>query len=183
MPPPLRLKRRPRPVSRPCGSALEALNLLRLGQGNVALLPEPSASIATAGGEFAPLLDLREVWAAAFPEHPDMAAACFVAVGPTARNPALRALLRQSFAEGILHMANNPESVLAAAAHSHVEFNAMRERVPDGGAALLRSTSLLTGEKGRRAVLFMVQRLWELSPSSVGGALPNDDFWDLGHDE
>lgn len=100
MPPPLPLKRRPRPVSRPCGSALEALNLLRLGQGNVALLPEPSASIATAGGEFAPLLDLREVWAAAFPEHPDMAAAYFVAVGPTARNPVLRALLRQSFARG-----------------------------------------------------------------------------------
>lgn len=168
---------------RHCGSALEALNMLRLGQGNVALLPEPSASIATAGGEFVPLLDLREVWAAVFPEHPDMAAACFVAVGPTARNAALRALLRQSFAEGMRHMANDPENVLAAAARSHAEFNVMRQRVPDGGAALLRSTSLLTGEKGKKAVQFMLQRLWELSPSSVGGALPDDDFWDLGHDE
>lgn len=167
---------------RHCGSAMEALNLLRLGQGSVALLPEPSASIATADGEFAQLLDLRDVWATAFPEHPDMAAACLVAVGPVAHDPSLRALLRQSFAQGMRQMADAPESVLAAAAERHMEFNVIRERVPDGGAALLRSAPLLTGERGKKAVLFVLQQLHELSPSSVGGALPADDFWDMGHD-
>ena len=167
---------------RHCGSALEAVNLLRLGRGGAALLPEPSASLATTEGGIVRLLDLREVWAATFPDNTDMPTACFMAVGPTAHNPALRTLLRQSFVQGMRDMEKNPQASLAAARKHSPELSAVLERNSKDGLSFL-SSSVLVGERGKKAALFMLQRLMELNPASVGGNLPANDFWDMGHEE
>ena len=168
---------------RHCGSAMEALNLLRIGQGSAALLPEPSASMALNEGTVVRLLDLREVWAAVFPEHRDMPTACFVAVGDAACDPHLRTLLRQSFVEGMKYMVDEPETAFAAARNSCAEFRVILERLPDGGSAFLRSPVLLAGERGKEAALFMLEQLQKMVPSSVGGALPPSGFWDMGHEK
>ena len=167
---------------RHCGSALEAVNLLRLGQAGTALLPEPSASLATAGGGIARLLDLREAWSAAFPHYADMPTACLMAVGATARDPALRALLRQGFVAGMREMENNPQASLMAAKKHSPELGAVLERTSNEGRPFLSST-VLVGERGKKAALFMLQRLLELSPASLGGSLPANDFWDMGCEE
>ena len=167
---------------RHCGSALEAVNLLRLGRGGAALLPEPSASLATKEGGIVRLLDLRAVWAATFPDHTDMPTACFMAVGPTAHDPALRTLLRQGFVEGMRDMEKNPQVSLVAAKKYSPELSAVLERTTNDGLPFL-SASVLVGERGRKAALFMLQRLLELTPASVGGSLPANDFWDMGHEE
>lgn len=167
---------------RHCGSALEAVNLLRLGQAGTALLPEPSASLATAGGGIVRLLDLREAWSAAFPHYADMPTACLMVVGATARDPALRALLRQGFVEGMREMENNPQASLTTARRHSPELGAVLERTSNEGRPFLSST-VLVGERGKKAALFMLQRLLELSPASVGGSLPANDFWDMGCEE
>ncbi|MBB5142106.1 ABC transporter substrate-binding protein [Desulfovibrio intestinalis] len=167
---------------RHCGSALEAVNLLRLGRGGAALLPEPSVSLATTEGGIVRLLDLREVWAATFPDHTDMPTACFMAVGPTAHDPALRTLLRQGFVEGMRDMEKNPQASLVAAKKYSPELSAVLERTSNDGQLFL-SSSVLAGERGRKAALFMLQRLMGLNPASVGGNLPANDFWDMGHEE
>ena len=168
---------------RHCGSALEAVNLLRLGRGGAALLPEPSASLATTEGGIVRLLDLREVWAATFPDHTDMPTACFMAVGPTAHDPALRSLLRQGFVEGMRDMEKNPQASLVAAKKYSPELSAVLERTSKNDDLQFLPSSVLVGERGRKAALFMLQRLLELTPASVGGSLPANDFWDMGHEE
>ena len=45
------------------------------------------------------------------------------------------------------------------------------------------SSAVLVGERGKKAALFMLQRLLELTPASVGGSLPTNDFWDMGREE
>ncbi len=168
---------------RHCGSALEAVNLLRLGRGGAALLPEPSASLATTEGGIVRQLDLRDVWAATFPDHTDMLTACFMAVGPTAHDPALRALLRQGFVEGMRDMEKNPQASLVAAKKYSPELSAVLERTSKNDDLPFLPSSVLVGERGRKAALFMLQRLLELTPASVGGSLPANDFWDMGHEE
>lgn len=167
---------------RHCGNALEAVNLLRLGQGGAALLPEPSASLATAGGGIVRLLDVREAWAAAFPEHTDMPTACLMVVGATARDPALRALLRQGFVEGMREMENNPQDSLMTAKRHSPELGIVLERAAAEERPFM-SSSVLVGERGKKSALFMLQRLLELTPASVGGSLPTKDFWDMGREE
>ena len=167
---------------RHCGSALEAVNLLRLGQGGAALLPEPSASLATAGGGVVRLLDLREAWSAAFPEHTDMPTACLMVVGATARDPALRALLRQGFVEGMREMENNPQASLMTAKRHSTELGAVLERAATEERPFM-SSAVLVGDRGKKAALFMLRRLLELTPASVGGSLPTNEFWDMGCEE
>ena len=45
------------------------------------------------------------------------------------------------------------------------------------------SSAVLVGDRGKKAALFMLRRLLELTPASVGGSLPTNEFWDMGCEE
>lgn len=168
------------------GSALEALNLLRLGRGGHALLPEPFAARATArarhGAALSRRLDLRALWTQVFPGRGPMPTAALVAVGPAAADPVTRAALRGAFAEGLAWAGAEPGAALALADAAYPELGALlRAAGPGRPAAPCTPDTPLSGPGGEAAARFMIERIFDLCPDCLGGRLPGEGFWDMGH--
>lgn len=170
---------------RHAGSAMEALNLLRLGRAAHALLPEPFATRAVAdaagGVALARTVDLGALWLRAFPGQWAMPTAALVAVGPVAGDRAACAALRESFAEGLAWALAEPEAARALAEVGYPELGALLGAGADAAAQAPGAPALLVGPRGEAAARFLLERLFEQCPTCLGGRLPGETFWDMGH--
>lgn len=169
---------------RHCGSVMEAVNMLRQGQATHALLPEPAATLAmthdSQKGHISKRFMLKDVWLHVFPEQPTMPTAALIMVGSLAKDVAASTLVLQGFLEGVAWTEQNGEEALRLAETAYPELGKMFKTAPDLGVDELRSLGLLTGKEGEKAARFMLERLLGINPASVGGRLPNDDFWGVG---
>ncbi|HML54203.1 MAG TPA: hypothetical protein PKC79_08915 [Solidesulfovibrio magneticus] len=170
---------------RHAGNALEAVNLLLLGQGNCALLSEPAATLAVSRasaqarpGTPAPAkrLDIRDAWREVFPEHPELAQGALAMVGPLARDAASRGALRAAYARAAGWVATHPREAVGLAGEG---FPALGSQAVDGvlpGADI----RLVSGPAGSQAARFFLGLLHDMSPASIGGRLPGPDFFEVG---
>lgn len=168
-----------------CGSAMEAANLLRCGQAAYALLPEPAATLVTAQGSqpqtIGKYLDLKDVWPHVFPGQASMPTAALIMVGPLSGDRETRALVRQSFMEGAAWAEEHPEAALRLAETAYPELGKALGAMPESGKDVFRSLGLLTGREGEQAARFMLERLFAISPASLGGRLPDESIWGFGN--
>ena len=168
---------------RHCGSSMEAANLLLRGQAAYALLPEPAATLAASQKlqtqHISKQLVLKDVWPRVFPGQPSMPTAALIMVGPLADDPTTCALLRQNFMEGVSWAESHPEAALRLAETKYPELGRMLYAAPTLGQEVFRSLGLLSEQEGKRAARFMLERLFAISPASVGGKLPGDDIWEV----
>lgn len=169
---------------RHAGSALEAANLLLLGQGSCALLSEPAATLAVSRANSqtrpgAPVLakrvDIRDAWREIFPEHPELAQGGLAMVGPLARNAASRRALRTAYVQATDWVAAHPREAVALAGEG---FPALGSQAVNGilpGADI----RLVTGPEGEGAARFFLGLLHDMSPASIGRKLPGPDFFEV----
>ena len=166
------------------GNALEAVNLLLLGQGNCALLSEPAATLAVSRASAqarpgtpvpAKRLDIRDAWREVFPEHPDLAQGALAMVGPLARDAASRGALRAAYVRAAGWVATHPREAVGLAGEG---FPALGSQAVDGilpGA----DVRLVTGPAGEAAARFFLGLLHGMSPASIGGRLPGPEFFEV----
>lgn len=169
---------------RHCGSAMEAANLLRRGQAAYALLPEPAATLVMAQGSQAEQIRkcfaLKDVWPQVFPGQAAMPTAALIMVGPLSGNGEARVLVRRSFMEGAAWSEANPEAALRLAETTCPELAKALGTNPESGKDVFRSLGLLMGREGEQAARFMLERLFAISPASLGGRLPDEGIWGVG---
>lgn len=170
---------------RHCGSAMEAANLLRRGQAAYALLPEPAVTLVTKREQQATHIRkcfaLKDVWPHVFPGQTSMPTAALIMVGPLSVDRETRALVRQSFIEGAAWAEEHPEAALQLAETAYPELGKALGSTPESGKEVFRSLGLLTGREGEQAARFMLERLFTISPASLGGRLPDDGIWGVGN--
>lgn len=171
-------------VPRHAGNALEAVNLLLLGQGHCALLSEPAASLAVSRANDRPRpgdpvlakrLDVRDAWGEVFPEHPKLAQSVLVVVGPLARDVAARKALRAAYVQAAGWVAAQPREALALAGKA---FPALASQAVDGvlpGGDI----RLVMGPEGAQDARFFLELLHGMSPASLGGRLPESAFFEV----
>ncbi len=170
------------------GSSLEAANMLRLGRGKYALLAEPAASWLVgkaadqAGSQSVAinkLLNLSALWAEVFPDRTDLATAALVMVGDKANDSAACAAVRSGFVKGWNWTGQNQAKGIALAQQAYPALGKQLATSGEASDELLRDSVLLTGSAGKQAAEFVLERLYELRPASVGGRLPDAGFWGL----
>ena len=79
-------------------------------------------------------------------------------------------------------MESNPQTSLMTAKRHSTELGAVLDRAATEERPFM-SSAVLVGDRGKKAALFMLRRLLELTPASVGGSLPTNEFWDMGREE
>lgn len=172
-------------VPRHAGNALEAANLLLLGQGHCALLSEPAASLAVARANArprpgAPLLgkrlDLRDAWREVFPDHPQLAQGALAVIGPVTRDAAARKALQTAYVQAAGWMAAHPREATALAGK---EFPALASQAVDG-VLPGQDIRLVMGPQGAQDARFFLGLLHGMSPASLGGRLPESAFFEVG---
>lgn len=170
---------------RHCGGAMEAANLLRSGRASHALLAEPAASLVAeqkkGGKKIRKVVALKAVWPEVFPGRTAMPTAALVAVGPLAKNEAACAVLRRAFLEGALWVEKFPADAVLLAEKHFPELGGMLAVSPHEGTAFI-SRDILAGPEGEKEARFMLERLFERDPASLGGTLPGEDIWRMGND-
>ncbi|HCR12605.1 hypothetical protein [Solidesulfovibrio sp.] len=172
-------------VPRHAGNALEAVNLLLLGQGHCALLSEPAASLAVSRANArsrpgAPVLgkrlDLRDAWREVFPDHPQLAQGALAVVGPLARDAAACKTLQAAYVRAAGWMAAHPREATTLVGK---DFPALASQAVDG-VLPGQDIRLVMGPQGARDARFFLGLLHGMSPASIGGRLPGSAFFEVG---
>jgi NitT/TauT family transport system substrate-binding protein len=172
-------------VPRHAGNALEAVNLLLLGQGHCALLSEPAASLAVSRAKarsrpgvpvLAKQLDVRDAWGKVFPEHPQLAQSALAVLGPLARDAAACKVLQTAYVRAAGWLAAHPRETTALAGN---DFPALAAQAVDG-VLPGQDIRLVMGRHGAQDARFFLGLLHGLSPASIGGRLPESAFFEVG---
>lgn len=159
--------------------ALDAVTLMLAGQGEHALLPEPTASLLLhrnreMGG--APLYraqSLETAWADAFPQQPELPQAGVMAAPRRASDTTLGEAITAAYAESARWCKTDPPAC-AALAHEylpHMPLPALEESI--------RVTRLdgLPATEVRPQLEALYRLILQSQPEAVGGRLPSSEFY------
>jgi NitT/TauT family transport system substrate-binding protein len=169
--------------TRHTGGALEAVNLLLAGEGDHAMLSEPTASIAllrarAMADKGAPQLvkrvDMCKAWTRAFPGH-NLASSCVAFFGDEADDLRLLGAFARAYAEASRWANGHPDEALALA---QSRFPALARQIEQGGVGHF-AFKILSGEPARADALFYLARIHDVSPDAIGGEMPGDDFFEV----
>jgi NitT/TauT family transport system substrate-binding protein len=170
--------------TRHAGNALEAVNLLLLGRGDHALLSEPAASLAVSRfrsmkdkGARQPVkrIDIRNAWRRAFPDHPHLLHCALAVVGTRAGDNATMQALRDAYVEASRQIMEQPREALNLARRL---FSALAAQA-EGDVLPGVDIRAVQGDKACEDAAFFLRKLHELSPASIGGAVPEGHFFEL----
>lgn len=170
-------------ATRHTGGALEAVNLLLAGQGNHALLSEPMASMAILRSQTmqargaVPLtksIDMRNAWQQAFPGH-QLTSSCVAFFGSKADDRQLIHSFSAAYAPACQWIHDNPDKALKLARKT---FPMLAKQMEQGVLGDLE-VHILQGEKARSDALFYLARINDISPDAIGGAMPDDDLFEV----
>ncbi len=150
---------------------------LAAGEVDLAVLPEPMVTIACAANEdLAVMLDLTEQWAEVFPDSPPVQGCVVARTDFVQRCPdAVDAFLAE-YGPSIDYLTREP-----AEAGRLIEQTGVFSNAAVAEKAIPRcNVCFITGEDMRRDMEQFLQILLDVAPGSVGGALPEDDFYYIG---
>jgi len=154
----------------------EIAALLETGQAEVALLPEPFVSTVLGRMDNLRLaLDLTEEWNRVQPEYGLVMSVVIATRDFLERNPEAVEVLMKEYAESIEFMTTN----ISEGARLAVDFGL----IPSVGiaeSAIPRTNIVfLTGEEMRQNLMGFYGVLFDAEPASIGGGLPEKDFFFL----
>ncbi|MCL2573375.1 MAG: ABC transporter substrate-binding protein [Defluviitaleaceae bacterium] len=148
--------------------------LLAAGEAEIALLPEPFATTVTMQNENARhALDLTQEWNRVQPDYGLVMTAIIVRTEFLEENSGVIATFLEEFEYSINFVNNN----VAESAALAVQFGIIPNEAI-AAAAIPRSNQVfITGERMRTYLSGYLRVLYEQSPASIGGAMPNDEFY------
>lgn len=164
--------------------ALEAVNLLLAGKGDHAMLSEPSASIAIAHSKeklasgasvLVKRVNMLEAWTRAFPGH-RLASSSVSFLGPQADNSPLMGEFRKAYIKASQWVEDNPGKALELTRKHFPSLALQMER----GVIAPFASEVAYGAQARKDTLFFLHRINEISPAAIGGAMPGEDFFEVG---
>ncbi len=178
-------KRKMRFLPRHMGSALEAVSMLRSGRGQHTLLAEPAASKALTAFESMGIetgksprkyFNICELWAESFPQSPEMPFGAVVVFGPLAKNRMACGAIRANYLKNVHLTREHPENTFMT---TRKAFPALEKHLKGMKKEEACDIRIVTSEHVAASVNFFLARLFELSPASIGGKMPDDDFLEL----
>lgn len=150
---------------------------LAAGEVDLAVLPEPMVTIACAANEdLAVALDLTEQWAAAFPDCSPVQGCVVVRSDFAEAYPdAVEAFLAE-YGPSIAYLTEEPAEASALIEQTGVFSNAAiaEKAIPRCNVCFI------TGADMRGEMEQFLQTLYDVSPESIGGSLPDEDFYYVG---
>ncbi len=150
---------------------------LAAGEVDIAVLPEPMVTIACAANEdLAVALDLTEQWTDVFPDSPPVQGCVVARTDFTEKYPdAVEAFLAE-YGPSIDYLTQEPTEAARLIEQTGVFSNAAvaEKAIPRCNVCFI------TGEDMRQDMERFLQTLLDVAPESVGGALPEDDFYYIG---
>ena len=154
----------------------EIAALLETGQAEIALLPEPFVSTVLARIEGLELaLDLTEEWNRVQPDYGLIMSVVIARREFLENNAKAVAVFMEEYAASIEFMTTN----ITGGAELAVNFGLIPAQ-PIAESALPRTHIVfLTGEEMRQNLMGFYNVLYEAEPGSIGGELPEDDFFFL----
>lgn len=172
-------------TTRYTGGTLEAVNLLLAGKGDHAMLSEPTASIAIFRSRImqqkgVPLLikrvDMRQAWKRAFPGH-RLAASGIAFFGEKSDRPEEMRAFSQAYRRAYQWVRNNPEKALQL---SREKYPGLSVHLAQAQGMDFSDSRILTGKKAQDDALFYLGKIHEISPATIGGSMPDSDFFEVG---
>lgn len=148
--------------------------LLAQGMAEIALLPEPFATtVVTQNPSLRHALDLSEEWSRVSPDYALVMTAIIVRNEFLAQNPEAVLLFLEDFEQSI-HFVNNSQE---AAAQLAVDFGLI-SNVNIALQAIPRSNQVfITGQRMQQYLSGYLAVLYSQLPASIGGAMPDADFY------
>ena len=148
--------------------------LLAQGAAQVALLPEPFATTVVLQNEnLRHALDLTEEWSRVQPEYGLVMTAIIVRNEFLENNPGAVEIFLEEFEQSIAFINNNQQEA--------AELAVARGLIPNANIAaqaIPRSNQVfITGERMQRYLAGYLAVLYDQMPASIGGALPDEDFY------
>ncbi len=159
------------------GGAMEAVQLLLLGEADHAYLSEPAATLAIMRSRktntpLCKAIDINKAWGRAFPDTPQLVTAIGV-VGELARNATAVAAIGRAYSQGYRWVQAHPVLACQQAEKLYPALAAQMSRLDNFAI----TPSLVEYNTGKRSAIFLLQRMLEANPASVGGRMPDDSFW------
>ncbi len=150
---------------------------LAAGEVDTAVLPEPMVTIACAAYEdLAVALDLTEQWERVYPEGSPVQGCVVARTDFVERYPeAVEAFLAE-YGPSIAYLTEEPAEAAKLIEQTGVFSNAAVAEKAIGQC----NVCFITGEDMRGRMEPFLQILYDVAPESVGGALPEDDFYYVG---
>lgn len=150
---------------------------LAAGEVDIAVLPEPMVTIACAANEkLVPVLDLTAEWDNVQPEGSLVQGCVVVRTEFANEHPAEVAAFLEEYKSSIDYLSDDT----AAAGTTIEESGVFTNGAVAANAIPNCNICFLTGEDMKTAMDQFCNILYSLEPSSIGGAVPNEDFYWLG---
>jgi NitT/TauT family transport system substrate-binding protein len=165
------------------GSPLEAVNLMLAGRAQQAMLSEPAASLALIRSEalagqgarkLNKIIDLRAVWKERFKGR-RLLQSCLAFFGLNTNNSERQAAFSRAYIEACGWIAEHPNEALELASK---RFPALAAQAVDGRLPGL-DIRPAKGPEAMADALFFLEKIHDLSPRSIGGAVPGPDFFEM----
>ena len=169
-------------MPRHVGSALEAVGMLRSGRAKHAFLVEPAAGkamsalgiqIDTSGIPVLGCLDIRALWAETFPQSPCMPLGALTVFGSLADSQEALTAIRTSYVEGVSHAREHPRMALETTGDV---FPVLGRSLEGMNVERVCDIRIMDSDHAAMMATFFLTRLLEVSPASVGGRMPGEDF-------
>lgn len=162
----------------------EVVAMIQQNPAAVGIVPQPFATAALAQDDsLASVFDLTALWDDAFADAADGREAGRLITGVTVaraevveQQPAAIARFLAAHSASAAEAADDPGAV----APEVVELGIMGNAALAEKAIPLCNIVCLTGDDMKSALSGYLERLYELAPEALGGALPGDDFYYLG---
>lgn len=154
--------------------AAEVAAMLSQEPGAVGVLPQPYATVITVQNPQVRIaLDLTDEWAQVSPESQLVTAVMLVSSDLVENRPEALATLLDEYEESVVFTNENPDEAGVLIAEAGVVPSAALA----AAAIPVSHIVFITGDQMRKSLSGYLGVLYEADPESVGGALPDDDFY------
>ena len=150
---------------------------LAAGEVDLAVLPEPMVTIACAANEdLAVALDLTALWDEVYPAGSLVQGCTVVRTAFAQEHPEKLASFLEDYGDSIQYLTDEPAQAAALIAETGVFANAAvaEKAIPRCNVCFI------TGQPMQAAMKQFTQILFDIAPDSIGGAVPEEDFYWLG---
>ena len=151
---------------------------LKAGEVAIGMLPEPQVTAATMGSETRIALDMTAEWSKV--SDYELVQGCII----------VRKDFAEEYPEALQQFLTDYEASVNFANESTEEAAALIEKAGIVPKAAIAKAALpncnicfVTGDDMKNSVSAMLQVLYEANPSSVGGAVPGEDFYYMGYEK
>lgn len=158
-----------------CGAADEVIAACVSGEAAICMLPEPSVSALCAkAGNFEEVFDMTEAWAEVAPEGSILTQGCVVVQRTfLEKHPEAVERFLEEYEQSVAFLTENQaDGAALAAKYEIVPSEGIAARALPGCHIIFEA-----GQEMKDSIQKYYEVLFEADPTSIGGAVPDDEFY------